>query len=284
VLSSFAEANHLSRGRFIEAALTQPPFEEGASMRKHNHSIPPVFKQDSRLINSAVRSRKCNRPNALKHGFYSEAPLIPGEDPREYQERLAELMDEWKPSGPTLRDGVFELAELRFKQRRLRRSTQTKLSLTAFDPRNPAFDQAWGLTAFLHFLISEPETCFEQHASRYLLPDKINYLKQKFPRPNYQSTSEWAKAVINEIFLVLIPGIQGDKTLDAPELADDLRDEYREASRQWRAQCQVAVTMTHASELLDYEFKQGELLEARIQRKIKFLVELKTMEQMLGRT
>ena len=253
-------------------------------MRKQNHAIPPVLRHNSGLNNSVVRSRKCKRPNALKHGFYSEAPLIPGEDPREYQERLAELMDEWKPSGPTLRDGVFELAELRFKQRRLRRSTQTKLSLTAFDPRNPAFDQAWGLTAFIHFLLSEPETCFEQHASRYLLPDKINYLKQKFPRPNYQSTSEWAKAVINEIFLVLIPGIQGDKTLDAPELADDLRDEYREASRQWRAQCQVAVTMTHASELLDYEFKQGELLEARIQRKIKFLVELKTMEQMLGRT
>ena len=28
------------------------------------------------------------------------------------------LIDEWKPSGPTLRDGVFELADLRWKQRR----------------------------------------------------------------------------------------------------------------------------------------------------------------------
>src|SRR6516225_7958808 len=83
----------------------------GAAMRKHDHSIPPVFKHNSGLNNSAIRSRKCKRPNALKHGFYSEAPLIPGEDPREFQEILAELMDEWKPSGPTLRDDVFELAE-----------------------------------------------------------------------------------------------------------------------------------------------------------------------------
>jgi hypothetical protein len=35
-----------------------------------------------------------------------------------------------------------------------------------------------------------------------------------------------------------------------------------------------------ASELLDYELKQGELLDARIARKIKFCFELKTMEQM----
>jgi hypothetical protein len=46
----------------------------------------------------------------------------------------------------------------------------------------------------------------------------------------------------------------------------------------------VAGIITHASELLEYELKQGELLEARIARKIKFLVELKTMEQMLGKS
>jgi hypothetical protein len=38
-------------------------------MRKHNHSIPPALKHDSRLINSVVRSRKCKRPNAQKHGI-----------------------------------------------------------------------------------------------------------------------------------------------------------------------------------------------------------------------
>jgi hypothetical protein len=161
---------------------------------------------------------------------------------------------------------------------------QTKLSSTAFDPRNPAFDEFWGFLMFIGCLRSEPETCFEVRAGKYLLPDKINHLQQKFPRLNYQSTSEWAKAVINEIALVLIPGIREDKSLEAPELADDLRDDLREASRQWRADCQVTLGIMHASELLDYEFKQGELLEARIARKIKSLFELKTMEQMLSQT
>ena len=253
-------------------------------MRIQNCSNTPSLKHDDRVTNSVTCSPKRKRPNALKHGFYAGAPLIPGEDPDEFNNLYAELIDEWKPSGPTLRDGVFELADLRWKQRRLRKFMQTKLSLTAFEPRNPAFDEAWGLIMFTGWLRSEPETCFEQHASRYLLPDKINYLSQKFPRSNYQSTSKWAEAVINEIVLVLIAGIERDKTLEAPELDDDLRDNLREASRQWRADCQVTVTMVHASELLDHEFKQGELLEARIARKIKSLFELKTMEQMLGQT
>ena len=118
------------------------------------------------------------------------------------------MIDEWKPSGPTLRDGVFELADLRWKQRRLRRFIQTKLSFSRFDPRNPAFDEAWGLIMFTDCLRSEPETCFEERASRYLLADKIDYLEEKFPRSNYQSTSEWAEAVIAEIHFVLLSGIK----------------------------------------------------------------------------
>ena len=105
---------------------------------------------------------------------------------------------------------------------------QTKLSSTAYDPRNPAFDEAWGFIMFTGCLLSEPEACFEQRASKYLLPDKINYLKRKFPRANYQSTSEWAAAVINEINLVLYPGIAGDKGERACETAEELDTDLRE--------------------------------------------------------
>ena len=109
-------------------------------MRRQNCSNTPALKHDGRLINSVVRSRKRKRPSALKHGFYAGTPLIPGEDPEEFINLYAELIDEWNPLGPTLRDGVFELADLRWKQRRYRKFMQTKLSLTAFDPRNPAFE------------------------------------------------------------------------------------------------------------------------------------------------
>jgi hypothetical protein len=270
----------LSEDAFWRRALIQPPFEEGASMRKQNHSIPPALKPDSRLINSAVRNRKCKRSNALKHGLFTDAVLIPGEDSREFLELFDELMDEWKPAGPTHRNEVVGLVDLRWKQRRFRKFIQTKLIAAMFDPRCPPFDEHWGLLSFTHYLRTEPETCFEQHANRYLRADKINYLKQKFPRPNYQSTTEWAEAVIKEIYLLSLQAVPQSET---PEIAE-LDDKFKEAAREWKAECQVAGTITLTSELLEYELKQGELLEARIARKIKFLVELKTMEQMLGKS
>jgi hypothetical protein len=249
-------------------------------MRKQNHSIPPALKPDSRLINSAVRNRKCKRSNALKHGLFTDAVLIPGEDSREFLELFDELMDEWKPAGPTHRNEVVGLVDLRWKQRRFRKFIQTKLIAAMFDPRCPPFDEHWGLLSFTHYLRTEPETCFEQHANRYLRADKINYLKQKFPRSNYQSTSEWVEAVTKEIFAVLIPEIA---KFDSPEPGKKA-EEMMQASRQWKDDCQVAATIMQANELLEYELKQCELLDARIARKIKFCFELKAMEEMRSKT
>ena len=252
-------------------------------MRKQNHLIPPALKHDSRLINAVVRSGKCKRPNAQKHGIYAAAAIIPGEDSREYQELLDELMAEWKPSGPTLREGVVDLADWMWKRRRLRRFIQTQLIGGMFHPSTPAFNEAWGLIAFIHYLRTEPETCFEQSAQKYLRADKIKYLKQKFPRSNYQSTLEWVEAITKEIFSVLIPAIPKESE-PGEEQMEPGEEQMMEALRQWKADRQVAGTILQAVELLDYEFKQSQLIEARIEHKTKSLFQFKTMEQMLGQT
>jgi hypothetical protein len=153
--------------------------KEGASMRKRNDSNPPELRPDSRLINTAVEKRKCKRPNALKHGLFSNAVLIPGEDSEQYKQLLTELIDQYKPSGPTLRDEVIELANLMWKRRRLRNFIQSQLAAAMFNPRTPAFNEAWGLTAFTYYLRTEPETCFEQHAKTYLRADKIRIFGRK---------------------------------------------------------------------------------------------------------
>ena len=246
-------------------------------MRKQNHSIPGL-KYDSRLINSVIRSRKYKRPNAQKAGIFAAAAIMPGEDSREYQELLIELMDEWKPAGPTLREGVIDLADWIWKRRRLRKFIQTQLIGGMFHPSTPAFNETWGFMAFTHWLHTEPETCFEKHANKHLRADKINYLKQKFPRSNYQSTSQWVEAITKEIFSVLIPAVSGELV---PEPG---QEQMMEALRRWKDDRQVAATILQAVELLDYEFKQSELLEQRIERKTKSLFQLKTMEQMLGQT
>ena len=113
-------------------------------MRKQNDSNPPELNRDSRLINSSIRSAKYKRPNALKHGVYARAVLIPGENRKEFEDLLAKLLDEYKPSGPSLRHAVHCLADSMWRLRRLKKSVQTELYENTFDPRHPAFDGSVG--------------------------------------------------------------------------------------------------------------------------------------------
>ena len=131
---------------------------------------------------------------------------------------------------------------------------------------------------FIHYLLSEPETCFEQRASSCLRADRIVYLRQKFPRSNYQSTSEWVNALIGEILSASVK-----PEFDAPELGDRA-DALREASRQWKAACQVAGTIMHASELLEYESKETERLNALIVKQTRHCAELKLWEEARSKT
>lgn len=251
------------------------PFAEGASMRKQNDSNPPELKPNSRRIKAAVEGRKYKRPNALKHGLFSGAVLIPGEDSGQYKQLLTELMDQYEPAGPTLRDEVIELANLIWKRRRLRNFIQTQLAAAMFNPRTPAFNEAWGLTSFAGYLRTEPETCFEKHAKTYLRADKIKYLKEKFPRLNYQSTSDWTEAVEKEIFSVLIPDLSG---FDPPEPGKEV-EEMMEALRQWKDDRQVADTVLQASELLEYEVKETGRLNVMIHKQTAHCAALKVWEE-----
>ena len=84
-------------------------------MRKQNDSNPPAPEHEGRLTNSTTCSAKYKRPNALKRGVYATPALIPGENPKEFEELLAELLDQYKPSGPILRHAVHCLADLMWR-------------------------------------------------------------------------------------------------------------------------------------------------------------------------
>jgi len=236
-------------------------------MRKQNDAILPTLKPDSRLINSSIRSAKYKRPNALKHGVYATPVLIPGENQKEFEELLAELLDEYKPLGPSLRHAVHCLADSMWRLRRLKKSVQTELYENTFDPHHPAFDEVWGSAMFIHYLRTEPETCFDKYAKKYLRRDKINDLEQKFPQTNYQSTAEWAKAVTAEILSV---PLTAKLQVEAPELGYRA-DELEQARRDWRTDQQVKGSIVYSRELLEYELKETERLNAMIVKANKAL-------------
>jgi hypothetical protein len=146
-------------------------------------------------------------------------------------------------------------------------------------PDHPAFDEARGLIAFGYLMCREPETAFAEQATKYLRVDKIRYLNQKFPRPNFESTEDWAVAVAEEIKSVLLPATPGFAALDQDEL-----DPATDALRTQIVQMQLFVTTIHMREFLEDDLEQCSRLDARIMRLTKELVEIKVMKDVLWRT
>jgi hypothetical protein len=248
-------------------------------MRKHKHSIPPVFKQNGRLNNSVVSRRKHKRPNAQKHGVFAEPLILPGEDPREFEALHSALIAEWNPSGPSEQSRVFGIADAEWRKLRSRRFAQAKAIGNSLRPDHPAFDEARGLAAFGYHLCREPETAFAEYASKLLRADRITYLNQKFRRENFESIEEWAAAVAEEIKSVLLPATPGFAALDPDKL-----DPATEALRAETIKMRSFVTTIHVRNFLDDDIDQQERLDARIARLTRELVEIKTAKQVLRRT
>jgi hypothetical protein len=248
-------------------------------MSKLNRPIPPAFKPGNRLNNSVVHSRKWKRPNALKHGVFAIYPIMSGEDPREFEALLSAVSDEWQPSGPTEADKVFGIAHAIWGKIRAQRFLRGKLLANTFDPRHPDFDELRGLFLFSDRMRSEPESAFASYASQYLRRDKIEHLKEKFPRSNYPSTAEWAEAVITEITTELLPAIVSLK----PEPGEEI-DALSEPACKVPVEMRLTLSFIHSREFFADELDQHERLDARIARLVKDLMQMKTMKQMLRQT
>ena len=63
---------------------------------------------------------KSPRPlNAWKHGGYSNLGVLPGEDPKEFDDFHPSLIEEWQPSGATECDAVLSLAKCMWRKSRM---------------------------------------------------------------------------------------------------------------------------------------------------------------------
>jgi hypothetical protein len=58
-------------------------------------------------------------PPALKHGVFSAAKILPGEDPKEFAKLLADVRAELHPSGPIEDEHVLTIASVLWRKRRL---------------------------------------------------------------------------------------------------------------------------------------------------------------------
>src|SRR6516225_1010271 len=247
--------------------------------RSKRRPVARAHRYRSRLNDAAAPIPQGKRPNAQKHGVFAGDPTIPGEDPREFQELHAALIDEYQPAGPSEEDAVLSLADLMWRKRRAQEFLRTKLMLKTFDPHSPTFDERRGFNFFIHWMHLEPETSFERHASIFLKPDSIRHLKQKFPRTNYPSTTEWAQAVIMEIKSILLPA--APPSLEATEPGEgDLPEPLRKMAIGWK----VNASIQNAKEDFEADLNLRQRLDAMIHRQIKHLTQLKAWKEMLRQT
>ena len=198
-----------------------------------------------------------------------------GEDEQEFEELHSALIDEWQPSGPTEEDAVFSLADLMWRKCRAQKFVQAKWSQATYCSGSPTFVENLGLILFGDFMRLQPETAFERYANTFLTADNVSYLKQKFPRANYESTSEWAEAVRAEI-QSLLPGPSAPRSRQLDALAEIVS----KMTTGW----QVANIQDHAKEYFEDELNLRERLDAMIARQVKHLMQLKAGKQMLRQT
>jgi hypothetical protein len=107
----------------------------------------------------------------------------------------------------------------------------------------------------------------------FLSADNVSHLKQKFPRSNYQTTPEWAEAVITEINSLLLPTV----ATEAGKKPDDLTQAVNKLTSEW----QMANAVHHARDFHENELNLRERLDAMIARQVKHLIQTKAMKQIL---
>ena len=213
-----------------------------------------------------MRNNQRKQPNAYKHGVFSRPAIVPGEDGKEFDTLYSDLVEEWKPSGATEEEAVFSIAKAMWRKRRAQNFIEIQLVRNSNDPSHASYDENLGLTAFSAFLRVKPEVAFKDYAARCLRADKIDYLKRKFPRSNFNSTQEWVKALTDEIEL-MVPS----ETDDADHSMGKIGALFLSAA-------------TFTDEFFENELRLDERLDIMIDRAVKRLVQTKAMKQMLGQT
>jgi hypothetical protein len=134
--------------------------------------------------------RNRNR-NALKHGVFANTAILPGEDPREFEQLHSALIEEWAPVGPTEDDAVLSIAKGVWRKRRVQKLLQAEIEMCRFDPKHPAHDEAHKLSKFLQIMQSAPfvecdeiapetfEQFYKELETRFVPIHHANYLREK---------------------------------------------------------------------------------------------------------
>jgi hypothetical protein len=208
--------------------------------------------------------RNRNHANALQHGAFSKLMILPWEHLQQFEELHADLIEEWKPDGPTEHDAVFTIAKGMWRKRRMQHFLSSEIERHRLMPNHAAYDEITALRAFSYFIETAPDE-FDL-ALEALTAANADHLRRNFPKGKFQTTSEWVRAIQNEVSSILLPAAERfgfDKSTGALIARD---------------------AAFFSQDIVKYELAVEERIDAMIDRAVKRLVQAKAMKQIMGTT
>ena len=204
-----------------------------------------------------MRKKTDHHMNAITHGAFSSILILPWESKAEFAELYDELIYEWKPLGRTEQDAVLSIAKGIRRKRRMQAFLGNELDEHSCDPNHLAYNEVEMLRTLYVSIETEPDK-FETWL-RGLPTQKADDLRRKFPRKDFQSDSDWVKAVQHEIKSNLLPAARPVEDLVGP-----------------------SASVLFTDEAIEHDIGIEERIDAMIDRAVKRLVQIKAMKQMLG--
>ena len=142
--------------------------------------------------------------NALKHGAFADATILPNEDRGEFEELRADIYEEWDPEGPTEREKVDSIVMNMWRKRRFRKHIQSGIAKavlidTEFERHDR--NKYESLVRILEDI--EAGTVTDEYLSKKLERSLADAIKEKHPRSKFESDSAWLFVVSREITAAL---------------------------------------------------------------------------------
>jgi hypothetical protein len=197
--------------------------------------------------------------NAITHGAYAENLILPGESIREFKLLHRGLIDEWKPLGALEEDTVLTLAQCIWLKRRVDRFYHREASWAQQHPAEEEISDV-GRRAKLLENVRTLQDLNEVIAD---VPDLYKrWMDAAIPRSEFKDEKSWIDAIKSKILDMLV----------AQRLVVILQLESQEFK---------AVKAGEVRELTSKKIALDERLDARIDKALKRLAQLKTFKQAL---
>lgn len=192
--------------------------------------------------------------NALKHGGFVEALILPNEDPEDFKKLHDTLKNEWYPDGPSEEDKVLSVAMGHWRKRRFRRFFQDQVNdvewLAAL--RRRTIDRESDRLA--NFLEEQESGTLgpitEDDLSAKLGTKWAGLIKKFVPRSKFETDASWLEEIAKFIFEA--------PSKKVPDISEALSD----------AAC------------CEREMGFEERIDAKIAKDLKELRQIKTMKAM----